>query len=96
MDLIKRTLKEISQEVEYVVFHMQRWWNTMDQGEQMFTLGIVGAALLLLGMRGQPSTRKVSRYDDGNMVGVAQQFLFAAVVLMIFTFGIDIAIQNVA
>lgn len=94
-DLIKRTWRELNEETAYITHHLRRWWNGMEDGEQLFFVGIVCAALLLLGMR-RPSRSKYKHYDDNQTISIVQQFMFAAVVLMIFTFGVDIAVNSVS
>jgi len=94
LDLAKRTWHELQQEVAFISRHMQAWWGGMSQSEQLFAVGIVCAALLLLGLRSPPKVKTVSY--DGNMgLGRTKEFLFAAVVIVIFTFGIDIAFESV-
>lgn len=94
MNKWERAWKEAMSELGEVGFYLQRWWNTMETGEQLFTLGVVSAACLLLGLRGPSRPRKMKRYSDGNPMSVVQQFMFGAVVLIIFTFGIDIALKS--
>ena len=92
--LIKRTLRELNEEAAYVTHHLRSWWSGMEDGEQLFFVGIVCSAFLLLGMR-RPS-KKIKHYEDNGAVTLIQQFMFAAVVLVVFTFGIDIAINSVS
>ena len=35
-------------------------------------------------------------YDDNGAITLVQQFMFAAVVLVVFTFGVDIAVNSVS
>ena len=93
-NFIKRTWRELNEEAAYVTHHLRRWWNGMEDGEQLFFVGIICAALLLLGMR-RPS-KKIKHYDDNGTITLVQQFMFGAVVLVIFTFGIDIAVNSVS
>jgi hypothetical protein len=93
-NLIKRTWRELNEEISYITHHLRRWWNGMEDGEQLFFVGILCASCLLLGLR-RPSKGKYKHYDDKQTIGLIQQFMFAAVVLVIFTFGIDIAINSV-
>ena len=90
MDLVKRTLDEFEREVATIPFHLKHWWNEMSAPEQLYFVGITCAVLLLLGLR-RPARRKINSYQDGNTMGLVQQFLFAAAILVVFTFGIDIA-----
>jgi len=94
LDLAKRTWQELQQEIAFISRHMQNWWNGMSQGEQLFAVGIVCAALLLLGLRSPPKIKAVS-YDGNTSLGRTKEFLFAAVVIVIFTFGVDIAVESV-
>lgn len=93
LDIVERTFKELGEEISYVSLHLQRWWSGMGQGEQLFAVGIMCAALLLLGMR-QPVRSKTIGYDKGQVGGSMREFIFAAVVIVVFTFGVDIAIDN--
>jgi len=92
-DLAKRTWNELQQEVAFISRHLQAWWSGMSQGEQLFAVGIVCAALLLLGLRSPPKVKTVS-YDGNVGLGRAKEFLFAGVVIIIFTFGVDIAVET--
>lgn len=93
-DLAKRTWNELQQEIAFISRHLQAWWGGMSQGEQLFAVGVVCAALLLLGLRSPPKVKTVT-YDGNIGLGRTKEFLFAAVVLIIFTFGIDIAVDSV-
>ncbi|MEL7129299.1 MAG: hypothetical protein AAGK23_07110 [Pseudomonadota bacterium] len=95
MEFIDRVWTELVEEMSYVAEHLQDWWNRMDVGEQMFALGVVCAACLLLGLR-QPVQREGSlgTYHQGETAQTIKQFLFAGVVLLVFTFGADIAVES--
>lgn len=93
MDLIKRTLVELEREIAVISTHLQRWWGRMTEAEQLFFVGVVSAALLLLALR-RPARRELASYRSNEQTGVLQQFLFAAVIIVVFTFGIDIAIES--
>jgi len=92
-DLVKRTWSELQQEIAFISRHLQAWWGGMSQGEQLFAVGIICAALLLLGLRSPPKVKTVT-YDGNVGLGRVKEFLFAAVVIIIFTFGVDIAVES--
>lgn len=92
-DLVKRTVRELKEEVSYITQYLRHWWNSMGDGEQLFFVGILCASCLLLGLR-RPMRKKTKGYEQNDSSGIAQQFLFAAVVLLVFTFGIDIALET--
>jgi len=67
----------------------------MNTSEQAFSLGVVCAAFLLIGVLQQPQQKLATQgYESDTTSSVFKQFLFAVVVLLIMTFGIDIAIEN--
>ena len=96
MDLLDRTIREIKDESAFVVYHLQGWWNGMSIGQQAFTMGIVCAAFLLIGVL-QPAPKKASMLgnDVNTEMGTLKVFLMATVILIIMTFGLDIAIEGV-
>ena len=94
MDFVDRVWSELVEETTFVASRLQQWWGSMAEGEQLMLLGIVCAACLLLGLRA-PATGPQYRAVDANPAyDIAKQFLFAGVVLLIFTFGADIAIES--
>ena len=92
MDLFNRTLVELQRELTVISDYLQRWWGRMSEAEQLFFVGIVSASLLLLALR-RPIRPQLNSYRQNEQSGVLQQFLFAAVVIVVFTFGIDIALE---
>lgn len=96
MKLLERTWIELKEEVSYVATHLGRWWARMSQDEQYILFGVVCAAALLLVVRGKKGKPvKLSRYDENNIMTLAQQFTFAAVILVVFTLGIDAALDGI-
>ncbi|MEO9968776.1 MAG: hypothetical protein ABJG15_02930 [Hyphomonadaceae bacterium] len=97
MDLLERTIRELKDESAFVVKHLQNWWNTMPMAEQAFTLGTICAAFLLIAVL-PPVQKKVSTVGPDNQtdMGTAKVFILAAVILIIMTFGLDIAIDGVS
>ena len=93
LDFIKLTWKELNEEAQYISQNLRHWWGAMSEGEQLFFVGIVSAAMLLIGLR-KPTKSKSVSYDRNEAMGILQQFAFAAVVLVVFTFGIDIAMES--
>lgn len=96
MNLFDRIWTELVEESTYVASRLQRWWYSMSEGEQLMLLGIVCAAGLLIGLRRPAHASKFRAYETHPTMGVAKQFLFAGVVLVIFTFGADIALESLA
>ena len=96
MDLLDRTIREIKEESAVITQHLQRWWNGMGISEQAFSLGIICAAFLLIGILQPAPKRTVEGYENNQNSGLVKQFLLATVVLLIMTFGLDIAIENVS
>lgn len=94
-ELIKSTWRELNEEVSFIVGHLRHWWGSMSDGDQLFFVGVVCAASLLLGLR-RPSRKRNSGYSQGEAMSNFQQFMFAAVVLVVFTFGVDIAVESVS
>ena len=92
LDLIDRTLVELDREITTISAHLQNWWSALSEAQQLFFVGVVSAALLLLALR-KPARRNLNSYDERNATGVMSQFLFAAVIIVVFTFGIDIALE---
>jgi len=90
---IRRTWRELTEEVEYVSRYLRHWWGNMSESEQLFFVGVLCASFLLLGLR-RPAKRKQASYTDANHMGVFQQFMFCAALLVIFTFGMDIVVEG--
>lgn len=96
MKLLERTWIELQEEVNIVATQMGRWWSRMSQDEQYMLLGVVCAGALLMVVRGKKKkTVRTSRYDENSIMPLAQQFTFAAVILVIFTLGIDAALEGI-
>ena len=68
----------------------------MDSSQQAFTLGTICAAFLLIGIL-QPAPKKASMIssEQGWDRSTVKAFILAAVVLLVLTFGLDIAIESV-
>lgn len=94
-ELFNRTWHELNEEVSFVVGHLRHWWGSMSDGNQLFLVGVICAASLLLGLR-RPTKAKVTSYSESEVMSTFQQFMFAAVVLVVFTFGVDIAVESVS
>lgn len=95
LDFATNTWRELNEELNYVALHLRNWWAGMSDGEQLFFVGIISSVLLLLALR-RPAKRKNGTYGEPDLMGNVQQFMFAATVLIVFTFGIDIAIERAA
>lgn len=96
MKLLERTWIELQEEVSIVATQMGRWWSRMSQDEQYMLLGVVCAGALLMVVRGKKKkTVRTSHYDENSIMPLAQQFTFAAVILVIFTLGIDAALEGI-
>ena len=96
MDLLDRTIQELKDETAFVTQHLQGWWGGMSIGQQTFMLGVVCAALLLIAVL-PPVQKKASvlGHDNQKDYGTAKVFILATVILVIMTFGLDIAIEGV-
>jgi len=96
VDLLERTIREVKEESAFVVEHLQFWWNGMSLGQQAFSMSIVCAAFLLIGVL-QPAPKKASMLgnDLDRDMSTFKVFLLAAVILIIMTFGLDIAIEGI-
>lgn len=95
MKLLNKTWDKLVSEVEYISGYVQRWWYRMDENEQVIALGLVCAACLLLAVIKRDKSPKASSFEKSEAMSIAQQFTFAAVILIIFTFGIDIALEQI-
>ena len=93
-ELAKRTWHELQQEYAVISRHLGDWWYGISKAEQLFAVGIVCAALMLLGLRSPRKLRTIG-YGGNTTIQKTKDFLFIIVVLVIFTFGIDIAIESV-
>ncbi len=97
MELVKRTWAELVRETNYVASWLQRWWHGMDDHDQLMLFGIVCATCVLLGLR-RPARRRTAfrSQETSDTVDTLKQFLLAGSVLLIFTFGSNIAIDAVS
>jgi len=91
--LINKTWRELTEEMHLVSRYLRSWWGGMSESEQLFFVGVVSAAILLLGLR-RPNKRKPTTYNEGQHKGAFEQFLFCSAFLLIFTFGIDIVVES--
>ena len=96
MKLLNKTWETLVSEVEYISGYVQRWWYRMNEGEQLIALGLVCAACLLLAVIKRDKSPKATAFQKNEAMSIMQQFTFAAVILIIFTFGIDIALEQIA
>lgn len=97
MELIERTWNELVEETNLVASWLQRWWHGMDDHDQMMLFGIVCATCVLFGLRKPARRRFVLRsHDESGTLDTVKQFMLAGAVLLIFTFGADIAIDAVS
>lgn len=95
MDLLDRIIIEIKEESGVVIDHMQRTWGSMSTSQQAFGLGILCAAFLLIAiLQPAPKTASALGYDHIKNYGTLKVFIMAVVVLLIMTFGLDIAIEG--
>lgn len=92
-NLVKRTLRELNEEIAYISRHLRHWWQGMSDSEQLFFVCIISATLLLLGLR-KPTKRRLNHYDESAATGILKQFMFSAVVLIIFTYAISLAVND--
>ena len=69
----------------------------MPVGEQAFALGTICAAFLLIAVL-PPVQKRISTVgpDNHTDMGTAKVFILAAVILIIMTFGLDIAIDGIS
>lgn len=95
VDLLERSIREIKDESAFIVQHLQHWWGSMPIGQQAFTLGTICAALLLIAVL-PPVQKKatVLGADNQSDMGTFKIFILGAVILVIMTFGLDIAIEG--
>ena len=94
-NLVKRTLRELNEEVAYISRHMRHWWQGMSDSEQLFFVCIISATLLLLGLR-KPTKNRINHYDGNATTGFLKQFTFSVAMLLIFTYAISLAVSDLA
>jgi len=90
---INKVWSELTEEMQLVSRYLRSWWGGMTESEQLFFVGVVSAAILLLGLR-RPNKRKPASYGTGQNKGMFEQFFFCVSFLLIFTFGIDIVVES--
>ena len=95
MDILKRTIREVKEETAFVTTHLQGWWGGMSVSQQAFALGVICAAFLLIAIL-PPVQKKATilGHNSEKDMGTLKVFILAAVILVIMTFGLDIAIEG--
>lgn len=97
MELVEKFIEELVVEASFIAEYLQRNWQSLSHNEQLYTLAVICAACLLLGLRNprRATTFKstIGQNEDWN---VFKQFMFACVLLMIFTLGVDIAVEAIS
>ncbi len=95
MDIVSKTLNEIDKETDQVTAYLQGWWSTLGTNEKLFSIGVICAAFLLIAIVSNSRKPPEITYDGQASMSISKQFIFAAVILIIFTLGLDTLVDNV-
>lgn len=93
LKFMRRTWHELVEEAQFVSQYLVHWWGSMSDSKQLFLFAGFCTMVVLLGLR-RPTNPKTRTYDDNTSMTVFQQFMFGAVVLLVFTYGIDVIVES--
>lgn len=96
MNLVERFWDELVEETAFITEHLRFAWNSMSYNEQLYGLMMMCATCLLLGLRNPQRTSGFKLFDFSEEVGHFKTFMFAAAVLMMFTFAVNVAVDAVS
>lgn len=96
MDLVERFWNELIEETAFITEHLRDAWSSMSYNEQLYGLMMMCATCLLLGLRNPRRTSGFKMFDFSEEVSHFKTLMFAAAVLMMFTFAVNEAVQAVS
>lgn len=98
MKLFDRIKRELSEEFSYISTTTHNWWASMTEMDKLYSLCMICAACLLLGLRGKPQThKKTVNYEQRSQTSrLAQQFVIACAILVLFTLGINMTVDSMS
>ncbi|MEM7661754.1 MAG: hypothetical protein AAF292_05860 [Pseudomonadota bacterium] len=96
MEIIERFWNELVEETTFITSHLQASWNLLSFNEQLYALMMLSATCLLLGLRNPSRATAFKTLGEREELSTFKTFMFAAAVLMMFTFAVDVAVDTVS
>ena len=96
METAERLWEELVEDTSCITSHLSEAWSALSFNEQLYALMMLCACCLLLGLRNPTRATAFKTLGQNEELSTFKTFMFAAAILMMFTFAVDIAVKAIS